>query len=127
MDEKEQTKKGTNMKTVEFRKEDSFEVTVPLRDGTDRTEKLTYPDLMIQALDSPPEGGFDRDTSRIRNKVAVKIQEAVKDEKESVELEDAEMATLYQSVISWHIAVRHPGFDKFWDYIEEVQEDRKTD
>ena len=115
------------MKTVEFRKEDSFEITVPQPGGTEITEKIVNPNLMIQALDSPPPGGFDRGTSRDRNKVVAKIEKAVEDEKESVELEDAEMATLYQAVENWHIAVRHPGFDKFWDYIEEAQVDRQID
>lgn len=115
------------MKTVEFRKEGSFEVTIPQSGGTEITEKLTYPNLMVQALDTPPPGGFDRATSRDRNKVVAKIEEAVEDKKESVELEDAEMAVLYQAVMDWHIGVRHPGFDKFWDYIEEVQVDSQTD
>jgi len=112
------------MKTLEFREEASFEIIVPQPGGSEKTEKLTYPSLMVQALDTPPQGGFDRATSRDRNKTAIKIEEAVKDKKESVELEDAEMSVLYQAVMDWRIAFRHPGFDKFWDYIEEVQEDR---
>ena len=82
-----------------------------------KTSKMTYPALMIQALDAIPPMGLGRELSRRRNKAAAAIEEAVAKRQDYVDLEDAELITLQEALAIWSIAVRHPGFDKFWDYI----------
>lgn len=79
-------------------------VTAAIEIGGHRQE-LSYPQLIRNCLDTPPEGGFKFSDMRDRLKIADKLDEAAKKDAKSIKLEDAEYATLKVAVEKMRWAV----------------------
>jgi hypothetical protein len=78
---------------------DNKSVTITLNNGD--TIDTTYADLSLQAINSPPEKGFDLETYQ----TLLNVRSALKQAKETVKLEDAEHQALVTALANFKPAI----------------------
>jgi len=81
-------------------------------------QKCHYKELIISALDNPPQQGFLPSVMEERNRVVKKLKSA----KGTVKLEDADFTVLHNAVKALPFRVRDEGFTEYWNHLDWVEE-----
>jgi len=76
-----------------------------------KAEPVSVAKLLLQALNTPPQGGFDLATIRARNRVSV-VAESV-DDGGTISLEDADFQTAKEAVAATKWSIREPFIVEF--------------